>query len=425
MSVGARSPTWRSKPGVRSSPRVMVMTAISEIAATASLASSRRFGRRGGTSCFGGLAGSAWDAVVIGVRRSGLRAGAAGGSAGRRDSAARGPGEGAVRGLRDEPAVGAAPGPRCQPAHDLADVARGGGAGRGHGLRDERVDLGLGELLGQVGREDRDLGLLLGGEVVAPALAEGLEGLAPRLHLARKHGGDLVVGVRPAVALLPVVDGALGHAQRVAAQRLTRPHRGRDVGLDSLSEGHRYRHLGRDARAVDGGGGPSIAITGTRRSCVGRSRPSSRSALRRPCVLLALCFLALPLHAQLLVMLTPTSLGEDAKLLDLLVEAAKSALEHLVLTHSDFCQSGIHLLGLSFSPRNRLVAQRLGCVPPARAAGAYPSPALPSTAPTRPIPSSARSSSAPLNPLTHPQIPGRYPACPSKERDARSRPASR
>src|SRR5580765_2180126 len=68
-------------------------------------------------------------------------------------------------------------------------------------------------------------------------------------------------------------------------------------------------------------------------------------ALRRPCVLLALRFLPLPLHARLLVVLASASLGEDAGLLDLLVEAAEGALERLVLTHSDFCQSGIHLLG--------------------------------------------------------------------------------
>ena len=38
-------------------------------------------------------------------------------------------------------------------------------------------------------------------------------------------------------------------------------------------------------------------------------------------------------------MLAPASLGEDAALLDLLVEATQGALERLVLTHSDFCQS--------------------------------------------------------------------------------------
>src|SRR5512132_541805 len=59
--------------------------------------------------------------------------------------------------------------------------------------------------------------------------------------------------------------------------------------------------------------------------------------------LLALRFLALPLHAGLLVVLATASLRENAALLDLLVEAAKGALERLVLTHSDFCQSSDHL----------------------------------------------------------------------------------
>src|SRR5690349_21103370 len=94
--------------------------------------------------------------------------------------------------------------------------------------------------------------------------------------------------------------------------------------------------------------GPSVAM-----SRVGRSRPSARSALRRSRVLLALRFLALPLHARLLVVLASASLGEDAGLLDLLVEAAEGALERLVLTHSDFCQSGIHLLGPVIVRRSR------------------------------------------------------------------------
>jgi len=37
--------------------------------------------------------------------------------------------------------------------------------------------------------------------------------------------------------------------------------------------------------------------------------------------------------------LASASLGEDAALLDLLVEATQGAFERLVLTHSDFCQS--------------------------------------------------------------------------------------
>ena len=71
------------------------------------------------------------------------------------------------------------------------------------------------------------------------------------------------------------------------------------------------------------------------------------------CVLLALRFLALPLHARLLVVLAPASLGEDAALLDLLVEAAQGALERLVLTHSDFCQSGFTSSGRGLAPASR------------------------------------------------------------------------
>src|SRR4051794_17915104 len=65
----------------------------------------------------------------------------------------------------------------------------------------------------------------------------------------------------------------------------------------------------------------------------------ARSADLRSGVLLALRFLALALHRWLLVVLAPASLGEDAALLDLLVEASQGAFERLVLSHSDFSQS--------------------------------------------------------------------------------------
>jgi hypothetical protein len=83
--------------------------------------------------------------------------------------------------------------------------------------------------------------------------------------------------------------------------------------------------------------------------------PAIGSTDRCSGVLLALCFLALSLHARLLVVLAPASLGEDAALLDLLVEATQCALERLVLTHSDFCQSRFTSQGqgLVFSHRAR------------------------------------------------------------------------
>ena len=87
-------------------------------------------------------------------------------------------------------------------------------------------------------------------------------------------------------------------------------------------------------------------------------RPA-RSALLRAGVLLALRFLALPLHARLLVVLATASLRENAALLDLLVEAAKGAFERLVLTHANFGQSGITSSGSTSCTRDRgLVAQR-------------------------------------------------------------------
>jgi hypothetical protein len=61
--------------------------------------------------------------------------------------------------------------------------------------------------------------------------------------------------------------------------------------------------------------------------------------------------------------LAAASLGEDATLLDLLVEAAQGALERLVLPHSDFSQSVFTSsdLGLAFSIR--CAADRLDACP--------------------------------------------------------------
>ena len=69
--------------------------------------------------------------------------------------------------------------------------------------------------------------------------------------------------------------------------------------------------------------------------------------------LLALRFLALALHAGLLVVLASASLREDAALLDLLVEASQGALEGLVLTDTDFCQPEITSHRPSLRPGHR------------------------------------------------------------------------
>ena len=64
--------------------------------------------------------------------------------------------------------------------------------------------------------------------------------------------------------------------------------------------------------------------------------PLSRPAFGRSSCALLPCACA---SRGLLVVLASASLGEDAALLDLLVEATQGAFERLVLTHSDFCQS--------------------------------------------------------------------------------------
>src|SRR6185295_18289807 len=92
---------------------------------------------------------------------------------------------------------------------------------------------------------DRDLRLLIGREVLAATLAERLDRLAARLDLFSEDRGDLVLAELAPIALLDEVDGVLRHAQDVAAQGVTRPHRGGDVGLDPISKGHRNGYLGR------------------------------------------------------------------------------------------------------------------------------------------------------------------------------------
>ena len=77
-------------------------------------------------------------------------------------------------------------------------------------------------------------------------------------------------------------------------------------------------------------------------------------------------------------MLASASLGEDAALLDLLVEATQGAFERLVLTHSDFSQSVFTSPGLESCRAHRARGQPASTrahTGTARAAGVYPSPA--------------------------------------------------
>src|SRR5215203_747941 len=196
MSLCARSPTLRSIPGERSSPSVSVITAMSAPAATPRRASSRRLG-----SLFGGALAPGMDpeavptgaeiAVIASCSSDARIRGRALGRAGGRGAV----GERLRHGRAQEAAIGPALRLRGQPAHDLAHLAGARRAGARDRLLDERGDFGLGQLVWEVGGEDADLGLLLRCEVLAAALPERLDGLAPRLHLPRENARDLVVAV--------------------------------------------------------------------------------------------------------------------------------------------------------------------------------------------------------------------------------------
>ena len=71
-----------------------------------------------------------------------------------------------------------------------------------------------------------------------------------RVFTSRVDRGDDSSSEVAPVALFDGVDRVLGHAQDIATQRVTRPHRGGDVVLDPISKGHRMATSG--GRASDG-----------------------------------------------------------------------------------------------------------------------------------------------------------------------------
>src|SRR5512132_1714123 len=93
----------------------------------------------------------------------------------------------------DALAVGAAAGGRHHVLDRLAHVARGLGAGLGDRAGHQRVELGVGELRGEVALDDRRLVGLGLGEVTALGLAIGGLRLAAALALPAQHG-ELVAG---------------------------------------------------------------------------------------------------------------------------------------------------------------------------------------------------------------------------------------
>ena len=129
-----------------------------------------------------------------------------------------------LHGRADALAVGAALDLRHHQRHDLAHLLRRGGAGLGDDVADDRAQLLVGELLGQVGLDHLGLALLGLGEVVAAGVAVGLGGLEPALALALEHV-DLVA----AVVLLGLLQLVGDQAQRAGALAVARLERGRHV----------------------------------------------------------------------------------------------------------------------------------------------------------------------------------------------------
>jgi hypothetical protein len=99
--------------------------------------------------------------------------------------------------------------------------------------RDDRAQLLVGQLGGQVGRDERGLGLLGLRELGAVAGAEGLGGLDAPLALPAQDGE--LVGVAGLRGLLQL---GQHQAQRRDPSPLPRPHGGGHVGLDLVGKRH-------------------------------------------------------------------------------------------------------------------------------------------------------------------------------------------
>ena len=139
----------------------------------------------------------------------------------------------------DPPAVRAPTRGRREEAHHPPQVPGRGGTGLPDGVRNQAVQLVVAEGPREVRGQDADLRLLPGSEVLATTPAVCLDGFAARLHLADEDGKRGIIGKLGTVPLLQRVDTVQRHAERVAAQRVSRPHGGRHVVVEAVSKGHR------------------------------------------------------------------------------------------------------------------------------------------------------------------------------------------
>ena len=79
------------------------------------------------------------------------------------------------------------------------------------------------------------MSVILGLDILPAQATLVVDKPAPGLDLARQHAEDLVLGQRDLLGLLDVVHRVLRHAQDIAAQRITRPHRCGRVCLESFA----------------------------------------------------------------------------------------------------------------------------------------------------------------------------------------------
>ena len=103
--------------------------------------------------------------------------------------------------------------------HHLAEILRAARAELGDDLIDDPLEPGGIDRRRQVGLERRDLGRFLVRQIVAPALAELLDRIAPLLDERRHHLLRLRLVERPALLHFLVHQSGLGHPQRAEAQR--------------------------------------------------------------------------------------------------------------------------------------------------------------------------------------------------------------
>src|SRR5687767_14592642 len=236
-----------------------------------------------------------------------------------------------------QPSVGAALGPGRQPAHDPPEVSGRGGAGLGDRIARQPLDVGLGQLLREELGEDGGLGLLGRRPVLVAGVAVHRDALATLLDLPAEDVDDLLVGeVTPALDA-QVLGSRHRHPQRLRPLLVAGAHRVTHGGLDPCGQGH-------------GGIGIRRHRSEMLLQCAGYRWVEAGVWLGARGCLSLLGFLALSLHAGLLVVLAASCLSQDSRLLDLLVESTQRALEGLVLAHADFCQTSRLLSAHVFVP---------------------------------------------------------------------------